>query len=283
VKPNQWSNHGPHQYACSTQGSSPVKIKHNSISRFSRTSRHFGRLTIDQIRVIGNRRIPKETILARLFTHPGDVYDPISIERDFNSLWNTGYFRKPAHRARRHGKGHHPGHLREGKADDPRDQLQGAELGLAVRRSGPLQEGKGRLSRREPVRPGQDQARETVLKELLAEHGHQFATVKTGQSRHSAGVGAGELQHQGRPHGQGGQHQVHRQRALSGLMLRRAMKNLKPIGIPYSIFFEDLFPQTFDASKLEEDTERVRQAYRDKGYANAASRSRRRRSATRAA
>jgi outer membrane protein insertion porin family len=48
--------------------------------------------TIDSIRVIGNRRIPKETILARLFTHPGDTYDPISIERDFNSLWNTGYF-----------------------------------------------------------------------------------------------------------------------------------------------------------------------------------------------
>jgi len=48
--------------------------------------------TIDQIRVIGNRRIPKETILARLFTHVGDTYDPISIERDFNSLWNTGYF-----------------------------------------------------------------------------------------------------------------------------------------------------------------------------------------------
>ena len=48
--------------------------------------------TIDQIRVIGNRRIPKETILARLFTHIGDNYDPISIERDFNSLWNTGYF-----------------------------------------------------------------------------------------------------------------------------------------------------------------------------------------------
>jgi outer membrane protein insertion porin family len=48
------------------------------------------------------------------------------------------------------------------------------------------------------------------------------------------------------------------------------MKNLKPIGIPYSIIFENLFAQAFDASKLEEDTERVRQAYRDKGYYNAA-------------
>ena len=48
------------------------------------------------------------------------------------------------------------------------------------------------------------------------------------------------------------------------------MKNLKPIGIPYSIVFENLFAKTYDASKLEEDTERVRQAYRDKGYSNAA-------------
>jgi outer membrane protein insertion porin family len=42
---------------------------------------------VTQIRVIGNRRIPRETILARLFTHPGDTYDPATIERDFNSLW----------------------------------------------------------------------------------------------------------------------------------------------------------------------------------------------------
>ncbi len=31
-------------------------------------------------------------MLARLFSHPGDTYDPATIERDFNSLWNTGYF-----------------------------------------------------------------------------------------------------------------------------------------------------------------------------------------------
>jgi outer membrane protein insertion porin family len=59
-------------------------------------------------------------------------------------------------------------------------------------------------------------------------------------------------------------------RHLGALYLRRSMKNLKPIGIPYSLIFEDLLPQTYDSSKLEEDTERVRQAYRDKGYANAA-------------
>ena len=44
------------------------------------------------------------------------------------------------------------------------------------------------------------------------------------------------------------------------------MKNLKPIGIPRSIFLENLFAKTYDASKLEEDADRVRQAYHDRGY-----------------
>ncbi len=47
---------------------------------------------ISEINVSGNRRIPAETIRARIFTKPGDVYDAAALERDFNSLWNTGYF-----------------------------------------------------------------------------------------------------------------------------------------------------------------------------------------------
>ncbi|MGH9555938.1 MAG: outer membrane protein assembly factor BamA, partial [Terriglobales bacterium] len=48
--------------------------------------------------------------------------------------------------------------------------------------------------------------------------------------------------------------------------LRRAMKNLKPIGIPRSIFLENIFSKTFDAKKLNEDAERVRDAYQQRGY-----------------
>ena len=47
---------------------------------------------ISGIDVRGNRRIPVDTIKARIFTRPGDIYDQAAIERDFNSLWNTGYF-----------------------------------------------------------------------------------------------------------------------------------------------------------------------------------------------
>jgi outer membrane protein insertion porin family len=273
---------------CSPQGPSPVKIKHTSISRNSRASR-LGRIfmilvlavcasaafaqdtqTIQQIRVIGNRRIPKETILARLFTHVGDPYDPISIERDFNSLWNTSYF------------------------DDLRIEREDSEKGLIldifVREKPNIREinykglstvtvsdvldrfkkEKVPLSVESQYDPSKIKRAETVIKELLAEHGHQFATIKTEVKtippasvqvnfniKEGPVVKVGEIKFQGNQH-------------VSALLLRRAMKNLKPIGIPYSIVLEDIFPQTFDASKLEEDTERVRQAYRDKGYANAA-------------
>ena len=47
---------------------------------------------ISEIDVTGNRRIPADTIKAHIFTKPGDIYDTSALERDFNSVWNTGYF-----------------------------------------------------------------------------------------------------------------------------------------------------------------------------------------------
>jgi len=40
----------------------------------------------------GNRSVPSDVIRAHVFTRVGDIYDSAAIERDFNSLWNTGFF-----------------------------------------------------------------------------------------------------------------------------------------------------------------------------------------------
>ena len=282
-------NYGTKEYLCSPQGSSPVKIRHTSISCAASAVRRLARVlvflalatsaaaalgrtadTISEVRVIGNRRIPKETILARMFTHPGDTYDPVSIERDFNSLWNTSYF--------------------EDLRIEREDSEKGIILNVFVREKPTIRDivykGNNSISnsdildrfKKEKVGlsvesqydPTRIKHAETVIKELLAEHGHQFATIKTdvktippASVQVTFNIKEGPVVKVGRISFVGNQH-------LKGLDLRRAMKNLKPIGIPYSIVFEDLFAQTYDASKLEEDTERVRQAYRDKGYANAA-------------
>jgi outer membrane protein insertion porin family len=226
--------------------------------------------TIDQIRVIGNRRIPKETVLARLFTHVGDTYDPVSVERDFNSLWNTGYF--------------------ENLRIEREDSEKGIILDVFVQERPTIREinykgnnsvsnsdildrfkkEKVGLSVESQYDPTKIKRAETVLRELLAEHGHQFATIKTevktippASVQVNFNIKEGPTVKVGQIRFTGNQH-------ISALLLRRSMMNLKPIGIPYSLIFENLFSKTFDASKLEEDTERVRQAYRDKGYYTAA-------------
>src|SRR5204863_7638696 len=47
---------------------------------------------IESIEPKGNRRIPRETIMARVYTRAGDIYDEGSWQRDLRSIWNTGYF-----------------------------------------------------------------------------------------------------------------------------------------------------------------------------------------------
>ncbi|HUB20244.1 MAG TPA: outer membrane protein assembly factor BamA [Acidobacteriaceae bacterium] len=221
---------------------------------------------IVEIRVIGSRRIPKETILARMFSHVNDSYDPLTVERDFNSLWNTGYFED----------------VRIEKEDTP----QGVILDVYVREKPVIRDitykgnnsitesdildrfkkEKVGLSQESQYDPARIAHAVTVIKEMLAEHGHQFATVRPEvktippasvqivfQIKEGPTVKVGKISFSGN-------------RRVSSRVLRESMRNLRPIGIPHSIFLENLFARTYDASKLDEDTERVRQAYRDRGY-----------------
>ena len=107
---------------------------------------------------------------------------------------------------------------------------------------------------------------ETVLKDLLSEHGHQFATINTViKTIPPASVGITFKVKEG-PTVKVGKIAFDGNNNINDRTLRYAMVNLRPIGIPHSILLENLFARTFDASKLDEDTERVRQAYRDRGY-----------------
>jgi outer membrane protein insertion porin family len=219
-----------------------------------------------QTQVIGNRRIPKESVLARLFSRPGDTFDAAVVERDFNSLWNTGYFDD----------------VRIEKVEEPtcvqlivyvRERPTIREIdykGLnAVSQSDVLErfkKAKVPLSVESQYDPTKIKRAEVVLQELLAEHGHQFATIKTEvKTLPPAAVALTFIVKEG-PTVKVGKIAFDGNKSLSNRELVAAMKNLKPVGIPHSIILENLFAKTFDASKLDEDAERVRFAYRDKGY-----------------
>ncbi len=222
--------------------------------------------TLCNPQVIGNRRIPKESVLARLFSHQGDLYDPQIVERDFNSLWNTSYFEsvriekvetpaclqlvvyvkeKPTIRTLEYTG------LNAITLSDVAERFKKAKAGLTVE------------SQYDPTRV---KRAEVLLKDLLSEHGHQFATIRTEVKNIPPAAVAITFHVKEGPTVKVGKIVFEGNKSLSDRYLRAAMKNLKPIGVPNSIILENILPRTFDASKLDEDADRVRAAYRDKGY-----------------
>ena len=216
--------------------------------------------------VIGNRRIPKDSVLARISSHEGDPYDPETVERDFNSIWNTGYFEN----------------LRIEKVDEPtcvqlviyvREKPTIRSIDYTGLNSVTLSDVQERFKKAKvglTVESQFDETRvkraEDVLKDLLSEHGHQFATIRTEiKTIPPSSVGITFKIKEG-PTVKVGKIAFDGNYNLSSRELRNAMVNTRPVGIPHSIILENLFARTFDASKLDEDTQRVQQAYQDKGY-----------------
>lgn len=221
---------------------------------------------VSEITVTGNRRIPADTIRARIFTKPGDIYDQAALERDFNSLWNTGYFEDIKFLREQTPKGwrlivqvKEKPTIREitylgtssVSQSDILDRFKQDKVGLVVE------------SQYDPTRI---KRAEVSIKNLLAEHGRQFATIRTEVRQiPPAAVGITFVVKEG-PKVKVGKIRFDGNKNISSRVLRAAMKNLRPIGIPHSIFLENIFAKTYDATKLEEDTERVRAEYQNRGY-----------------
>ncbi len=218
------------------------------------------------ISVHGNRRIPADTVKSRIFSRVGDVYDAGALERDFSSLWNTNYFEDIRFEREQTPKGwilhiyvkerptireiNYTG-LSAVSTSDVLDRFKERKVGLSVE------------SQYDPTRI---KKAEVTLKELLAEHGRQFATIRSEvRPIPPAAVGLTFVIREG-PKVKVGRIRFQGNRHVSSRNLRTAMKNLKPIGIPRSIFLESLFAKTYDATKLNEDVERVRAEYQNRGY-----------------
>ena len=218
------------------------------------------------IQVIGNRRIPKESIVARLFSRAGDPYDPAVVERDFNSLWNTGYFDNVRiEKVAGQGCLQLEVYVRE-KYTISEIEYKGLNAFSQSDAIDRFKKEKVSLNVESQFDETRVKRAEVVLQEMEGEHGHQFAVIKTEvKTIPPARVALTFVIKEG-PTVKVGKIAFTGNHALNHRQLVEAMKNLKPIGIPHSIILEDIFPRTFDASKLDEDADRVRAAYRDKGY-----------------
>src|ERR1039457_6728196 len=214
----------------------------------------------------GAKRVPQDTLKALIISKPGDVYNEDTLRRDFMILWNTGRF------------------------DDIRLEAEPGRLGLIVRfvvterrviRSieypgaksvtvseilDRFKERKVGLSVESQYDPNKVQRAAVVLKEFLAERGRQYATVDPQiEQIPPSSLKVSFVVNEG-PKVKVGRIEITGNTEKNNLWVVRNMKNSKGIGIPHSIYFESIFPATFDRAKLEEDKERIRQAYQDAGY-----------------
>jgi outer membrane protein insertion porin family len=230
-----------------------------------------GNFVIDRIEFTGNRRIRTDTLKARIFSRDGDPYNEETLRRDFQALWNTQFFEdvklrveespskpngkvivfevteRPVIRRIRYDGIHSI------SESDILDRFKDKKVGLTVE------------SQFDPTRI---KKAEVVLKDLLGEHGRQFATV-TPQYERIASSNAVILvfKIEEGPKVKVGQIQFTGNHAFSRRKLVRAMRNDRPYSIPLKITEINVMSKTYDHDKLIEDIEvGIRGIYQDNGY-----------------
>jgi outer membrane protein insertion porin family len=229
-----------------------------------------GQPFIEDIRFEGNRRIRKDTLQARIFSRIGDLYNEDTLRRDFQALWNTQFFEDVKLEV-------HDGDKPNGKIiifvvkERPvirRIRYDGihsiSESDILDR----FKERKVGLTVESQFDPTKIKKAEVVLKELLGEHGRQFATV-TPQYERIASSNAVILVFKidEGPKVKVGTIKFTGNHAFSNRKIIRAMKHDRPYAIPLYITEINVMSKTYDHDKLVEDIEvGVRGLYQDNGY-----------------
>jgi outer membrane protein insertion porin family len=226
---------------------------------------------VDRIIFLGNRRIRSDTLKARIFSREGDPYNEETLRRDFQALWNTQFFEDVKLRVEDSPDG--PNHkniifdvkerpvIRRIRYDgihsvsesDILDRFKERKVGLTVE------------SQFDPTRI---KKAEVVLKDLLGEHGRQFAKV-TPQYERIASSNAVILvfKVEEGPKVKVGHIKFTGNHAFSDRKLIRAMRHDRPYSIPLYITDIAVLTKTYDREKLNEDLEvGVRGLYQDNGY-----------------
>ncbi len=222
---------------------------------------------VESIQFRGARRVPQDTLRAMIFSKVGDVYNEDTLRRDFMALWNTNRFDDIRLETEKGDRGGVVVTFVVTERPVIRDiKYEGAKSVSTSDILDRFKERKVGLTVESMYDPNVVNHAAVVLKELLAEHGHQFAMVTPELRRIPPSSLEVVFNVVEGPKIKVGKITILGNQAFSQRQVIQAMKNLKPFGIPHSIFLEGLFPETFDATKLEEDKERIRDAYQKEGY-----------------
>ena len=221
---------------------------------------------IEAIEIRGNRRIPGDTIKYNIQTKAGDTLSPEVIRRDIKTLYAQGYF------------------------DDIRvDQEDGKNGGVivvftvkekplirsidfaginAISKSDildKLKERKVGISQESPFDPSRVKKVEGVIKAMLAEKGHQDATVDTETEDVPPNSIKLTFRVKEGPAIKIQSITIEGNKVFSAREIKRAMKLIKQVGLITTFTGKD----TYYDLKLADDITRIRMFYADHGYVRA--------------
>src|SRR5882724_5877781 len=216
-------------------------------------------IIIERIDFVGNRRVRNDTLKARIFSRKDDAYNEDTLRRDFQALWNTQFFEdvklrvedspdranakiiifelkeRPVIRRIRYENIHSV------SESDILDRFKERKVGLSVESQ---------------FDPTKIKKAEVVIKELLGEHGRQFAKV-TPQYERIASSNAVILifKVDEGPKVKVGKIKFTGNHAFSDRKLIRAMRHDRPYSIPLYFWDIAVLTKTYDREKLNEDLE----------------------------
>jgi outer membrane protein insertion porin family len=222
---------------------------------------------VEGVEFRGSRRIPQETLRARIVTRKGDKFDNETLQRDFMALWNTGYFDdlKLEREAGPNG-----GWIVRFVVTERRVvrsiKYDGAKSVTVSEILDRFKERKVGLSVEQQYDPNKVQRAANVLREFLSERGRQFATVTPEVRQIPPSSLEVVFKVAEGPKVKVGEIEIEGNSVFTDRVVRRAMRNLRPVGIPHSILLENMFAKSFDRSKLDIDEEMIRNFYQEQGY-----------------
>ncbi|MFQ5663105.1 MAG: outer membrane protein assembly factor BamA [Terriglobia bacterium] len=220
-------------------------------------------ILIQEIRWEGLRRIPRDTMNARILSKPGDPYDPKVLRRDFQAVWNTNFFEDVRLEVEDGEKGKIIYFIVQERPLIRRIEYNGVN---SVTQSEILERFRERrvgLSVEMQYDPTRVRRAEVVLKELLSERGRHFASVSHETRRVPPNAVILIVVVEEGPKVKVGTVSFQGNRRFSDRKLWRTMKGSRPYGLPPWFYF---LSKTYHAGKVQEDLERVREAYQERGY-----------------
>ena len=226
---------------------------------------------IERIEFVGLLRIQKEALLGRIFSRPGDPYSVDAVRRDFRALWNTDFFEDIRLEVENSPTNPNGRILVFYVTERPTIRNISYKGNKSVSESDILDAFKDRkvdLTVESRFDPTKVKRAEVVIQQLLAEHGHMFATVKPTYERIPATNSVSLIFNidEG-PKVKVGHIVIQGNHVFSQTKIIRTMHHSRPIAIPLGFADINLFSKTYDRDKLDEDMSvGIQGLYQDHGY-----------------